>query len=189
MKLRKLLTLSIAMLGATAANFALAEGKMQSSLKEIPRASIKFDAGSSLLSESDKISLRRLITNARRDGTINQVTVAAWSDKALPHQGQKLLDADRDLADARAKSIKDFLKSEVKIDDVDTYNMAESSNWLARTFNTKDAELKSVFGRTGSDIPVTRDEFNVIKKEGGPSTGVAVVEFKPLHHSEVDQSM
>jgi hypothetical protein len=156
---------------------AFANSKM-GKMKSIPRATITFDDASSVLSESNKESLRKLVQNAEDKGTISQVTVAAWSDKSLPRQDQELLDADRKLASERADAIENFLESEMDIADVDTYNMAESANWLAKTFNTRDAELKSVFGRTGSEMPVTKNEFKVIKRAGGPSKAVAVVEFE-----------
>jgi hypothetical protein len=56
--------------------------------------------------------------------------------------------------------------------------MAEDSNWLAKTFNTKDAELKSVFSKKGTDTPITNTEYHLIKEEGGPSEAVLIVELK-----------
>jgi hypothetical protein len=177
MNLRKLLSLTIAAVAAlNFGSFAQAHG-----LQANPHAVISFDEGSALLTERDKSVLRSLVRDAVAKGTIDQITVAAWSDKTLPAQGRKLLDVDRDLAAERADAIKAFLKTDMEVADVDTYNMAENANWLARTFNTRDAELKSVFGRAGADVPVTKDEFYLIKKDGGPSMAVAIVEFKSMH--------
>lgn len=178
MNLRKLLILTIALLGTSGAGVALAHGNAKSAMKAVPHTAITFVDGSAMLTDSDKDSLRKLVQDARAKRTIDQVTVAAWSDNALPRQGQKLSDADRELAMNRADAIKDYLKTATEVSNVDTYNMAESSNWMARTFNTKDAELKSVFGKTGAEIPVTRDEFQVIRKEGGLSKAVVTVAFK-----------
>jgi hypothetical protein len=54
--------------------------------------------------------------------------------------------------------------------------MAEHANWLARTFDTREAELKSIFGKRGTETPITNEEFHVIKTAGGPSSAVIVVE-------------
>lgn len=145
-------------------------------MKSIPHVTISFDTGSAMLTESARTSLRDLVRNARAAGEIDQVTVAAWSDKALPTGKTDLAEADRDLADKRADAISSVLKTELEVGDVDTYNMAERANWLARTFNTRQAELKSIFAKKGADTPVTNAEFHVIKNEGGPSEAVVVVE-------------
>jgi hypothetical protein len=144
--------------------------------KMIPHASITFDAGSSFLTDADKTTLRRLVEEERAKGNVYDVTVAAWSDKKLPAMGKKLPDFDRELAANRADAIRDYLKTVMSVPVVETYNMAESANWLARTFNTKDSELKSMFGRTGAMAPLNKEEFRCIKAEGGPSTAVAVIE-------------
>lgn len=145
-------------------------------MKSIPHTTISFDTGSAMLSESARASLRDLIKDARATGTIDQVTVAAWSDKTLPMGKTDLAEADRDLAAKRADAISSVLKTELEVGDVDTYNMAERANWLARTFNTRQAELKSIFSKKGAETPVTNGEFHVIKNEGGPSEAVVVVE-------------
>ncbi len=145
-------------------------------MRSIPRETITFDQNSSFLTETDKATLRNLIQDARAAGPIHTVTVAAWSDKPLPRKGEKHSDVDRDLADARMKAIATYVRINTDIPDVDTYNMAEASNWLARMFGTTDAELKSVFSKKGGEAPVTNAEFQIIKNEGGPGLAVVVVE-------------
>ena len=147
------------------------------SMKDIPHTTVTFAAGSWMLSDADKANLVRLITDSKNKGTIDLVAIAAWSDKALPAKGQKLLDQDSDLADKRATVISDFVKAQPEVTSVSTFNMAEGSNWLARTFNTKDAELKSVFAKR-NEAPITNLEYKVIKNEGGPSEAVIVTEVK-----------
>jgi len=142
-------------------------------------ATIDFAPGSSVLSEAHRAALRSLIRENQSKGEIADVTIASWSDKALPPKGQKLLEMDSDLAENRADAIATFLKTELEVEEIDTYNMAESSNWLARTFGTKEAELKSLFAKKGEDTPpVTNEEFNIIKRTGGASMAVVVVEMK-----------
>jgi hypothetical protein len=149
-----------------------------SSMKDTPHTTITFEAGSARLSDLDKAALRKVVQEARSRGELDEVTVAAWSDRSLPERGSKLSDAVRNLADRRAKAIADVLKTDFAVSDVDTFNMAENSNWLARTFNTKEAELKSVFGRKGASTPIKNSEYMVIKETGGPSEAVVIAEIE-----------
>jgi hypothetical protein len=154
------------------------KGKTDIPKTEVSHAEISFAENSAQLSDSDKANLRNMIRDASEKGDISKVTVAVWSDKPLPQQNQKLLDSDRELASSRAEAISSFLQDEMKVD-VQTYNMAENSHWLARTFGTDEAELKSVFGRKGSEeAPVSNEQFRVIRDAGGPSKAVIVAEHK-----------
>lgn len=147
------------------------------SMKSIPYVTITFDNKSAVLTESDKTALRGVVEKARNKGVLTEVTVASWSDKVLPRQSQRLTDADRDLAIARSSVVADYLKNVLLVKaDVDTYNMAEASNWMARTFRTSDSELKSLFSKKGMQAPVTNAEFEVIKNEGAPCEAVVVIQ-------------
>jgi hypothetical protein len=170
MKLIKALTLSITL--GFAASGAYAKSKNDAALKS---AFVEFSAGSAKLTAADKNKLRQLVREGLTMGDIDHVTVAAWADKPLPAPRQSHNATDRGLADERLELIKDFLKTETEVYDVDTYSMAESANWLARTFNTREAELKSIFGRTDTDAPIRRSEFRVIRELGAPSRAVVVV--------------
>ncbi len=147
-------------------------------MKSVPHATIKFRENSATMSDADKATLRNLVRDARDRAPVAAVTVAAWSDKELPRNGEKLLGYDRELADKRADAVETYIKDSLDIGNVDTFNMAEDSNWLAKTFGTSDSELKSRFSRRGAAAPVTNAEFEVIKNEGGPSEAVVVVEYR-----------
>lgn len=134
---------------------------------------LSFQTSVADLSADGQAKLRELVAGIA-SGDIDRVEVAVWSDQAFPKTGDDLPKADRDLADNRIDKVKDFLKDTLDVGSVKAYNMAETSNWLARTFRTDDAELKSVFGKEGS-TPVARDDFNHIVKEGGPSKAVAIL--------------
>lgn len=167
-----------ALMYTTALAFFFATGDAQAKYEAsalTKSVSISFSPGASKLSESDKDELCALVRDGLKAGSIDYVTVAAWSDRAMPPQGKKLSDTDRGLAKERLQAISRFLKMEMEVADVDTYNMAENANWLARTFNTRDAELKSVFGRTDAEAPAKRAEFGAIRREGGPSLAVVVL--------------
>jgi hypothetical protein len=146
-------------------------------MKSIPYATITFDSNSAVLTDSDKAALRTVVEKARSKGTLSEVTVASWSDKKLPKQGQTLADEDRDLAVSRSGAIADYLKNVLMVKaDVDSYNMAETSNWMARTFRTSDAELKSQFSKQSAQTPVTNAEFQIIKNEGAPGEAIVVLQ-------------
>ncbi len=148
------------------------------SKSEIPNAQINFSENQAQLSDADKTELRNMIHDAKAKGDISKVVVAVWSDRSLPRQGEKVKDSDRELAASRAEAISSFLEDELKLD-VEAYNMAETSHWLARNFHTSEAQLKSVFGRKGAEeAPVTDAEFRVIRDSGGPGKAIIVAEQK-----------
>ncbi len=135
---------------------------------------IKFDEGSATLSTTAMSKLDEVVSQARSHGQIDQIRVAVWSDRLFSNNKNNLTSADKKLAAQRADSIKDYLKGTLGISSVALFNMAERSNWLARTINTDDAELKSVFAKRGS-TPVGHDEFRIFKENGEPQTAVVTV--------------
>jgi outer membrane protein OmpA-like peptidoglycan-associated protein len=153
------------------------QAEMQARADKISSSKVKFQEGSAALTEEHRNKLREMVKEARGRGEIEDVSIAAWSDKPLPAEGESLTEADRNLAEQRYEAVANFLRDELEIESVTTYNMAESANWLARTFNTDEAELKALFGREGEDAPrVKEPEFHVIRQHGGPSMAVVVIE-------------
>lgn len=134
---------------------------------------ISFKAGSSDLSEADKAALRTRVESLKSSGQIEKAHIAAWADKPFPKGKNDLARADRNLADSRIEKINSFLKDNLDLGNTDTFNMAEKSNWLARAFETNDAELKSLFGEK-LDSPVRSEDFQLIKKHGQPSKAVVI---------------
>jgi hypothetical protein len=144
---------------------------------------ISFAKGSDHLSDSAKTKLRSLINSARGsgdgNGRINALHAAVWSDHAFPANGKTdLSKSDRNLADKRIDSINGFMKNELNLSDIKTYSMAEKTNWFARAFNTKDAELKSLFAQRGAPSDVRVDSFRAVKAHGGPSKAVILLDLK-----------
>ena len=136
---------------------------------------ITFNMGSADLAEGDKTKIRELVTAVGSDNG-SRVEVVAWSDKPFPKTGADLPKMDRDLADQRTKNINNFIKDELNVSSlkIKTYNMAETSNWLARTFRTDEAELKSIFSKE-AQAPMARADYNVISKDAAPSKAIIVV--------------
>ena len=159
---------------------AFAAEKYEGVMGDIPHSIVTFDAGSAQLSDANKNKIREMILQSQAKMEIDRIAIAAWSDKALPKAGKNRSKSDRNLADKRIEAITTYAKAVLSTANIKTYNMAESSNWLARQLKTSDAELKSIFSKKGSEAPVTNAEFQLIKNEGGPSEAVVLVQRKAV---------
>ncbi len=137
-------------------------------------AVIRFSPGSADLNEATKAKLRDAVATIGLSN-VARVEIASWADKAFPKAGPDLPRVDRDLADKRLQQIDNFIRQELDISMLRTrtYSMAETSNWMARTLRTDEAELKSVFAKENQS-PIAREDFNVILNEGGPSKAVVI---------------
>ena len=143
-----------------------------------PNAAVTFEPGEAILTSDAKMKLNALAERAeatKRD--IAKIEIAAWADTATPKEGETLSKADRDLAQARAKAVQAYLKRSIKGKNTDTYNMAERANWLARVFDTSDAQLKGEVTNE-SENPLSREDFKIFKSQGTPSKAVVVVLMK-----------
>ncbi len=144
-------------------------------------AVITFKKGTSELTDSAKEELRSLVREANAAG-IEDIHVAVWSDKSFPKNNVDLPEKDRELASQRIDTLNTYLKDSLEVSDVDSYNMAEKSNFFSRAFNTKDADLKSMFTEAGAPANVEPQEFVIVQKKGGPSK--AVILIQPLEASQ-----
>lgn len=170
------ITTGIAVLFMALAPAAVALAETTSPDKLGPNTTISFKDNTAKLTSASKAKLDLLIKDAKIDGKINQVQVAAWSDNPAPRTDEELSRRDRRLADSRAKAIDNYLSKRSGVD-VKTFNMAERANWLARAFNTEEAELKKEIGQ-GGDAPLSNDELQIFKSNGRPSKAVVLVILK-----------
>jgi outer membrane protein OmpA-like peptidoglycan-associated protein len=150
-------------------------------------AVISFEPGKSDLTQANQAKLQDLVSKLGGGDKIGRVEVAAWSDKEFPRTGKDLPDSDQDLAEKRGEAIQDYLKNSLSISRVKNFNMAETSNWLARVFRTDDAEIKSVFSKD-MNAPMAREDFNLISKNGAPSRAVVVLVPKTKMASDKSSS-
>ncbi len=141
-----------------------------------PNTTLTFTPSHSALTEDSKEKLNALIKDARAHGRINEVQVAVWSDNPAPRRNENLSPADRKLAEERGETVGKYLKNHSKVS-ISTYNMAERASWLAKTFDTADAELKAEIG-TGKDVAMSKEEFQIFKNNGQPSKAVVLVIMK-----------
>jgi hypothetical protein len=142
-----------------------------------PSTTIAFQEGTASLTTDSKAKLDSLINTARETGKVDEVHLAAWSDNPIPVDKKELSEADQSLAENRIKAVKEYLRSPLKVSDISAHNMAKRSTWLSRTFGTKDAELKEEITK-GTDAPMSKEQFQVFKDQGKPSTAVLQVILK-----------
>jgi len=138
---------------------------------------VKFDEKSSTLTEGQKKELQNLVADAKSKGEIKEIKVMVWPDKEYPSAGVKAAKSDIELADARAKEIKKFMKDTLAVNDVDVYNMAERPNKLQEWLKTSEAKVKGTAEATGA-APRTKDETGFFGMKGQSSKAVALVFMK-----------
>ncbi|MGE4234379.1 MAG: hypothetical protein AB7F43_13715 [Bacteriovoracia bacterium] len=143
-----------------------------------PFTTIGFAYGQSDLSYEAKAKLDELMKRARAMANrIDEVRVAAWSDYPLPREGEQLTKVDRELAKKRLRSISTYLKKNLEASYVQSFNMAQRSNWLSRFFETPDAQLKTHFYENSNEL-MTKEEFRIFRDNGDVSTAVILVMMK-----------
>ena len=95
-------------LGTIIASTAIAKSdryNYKGAMKSIPHTTITFNAGSAVLSDSVKASIRSFVSDARELESIAGITIAAWSDRAVacrvtdsrirPHQPKRSLSSKK----------------------------------------------------------------------------------------------
>ncbi len=134
---------------------------------------IEFGLGSAALSDAAKVSLTKVVSQAKLAGKVDEVIVLSWSDLEYPSKNATTLPREqRNLAGERNRAIKSYLQSARDVD-VDTYNMAEKPNTLSKWFDTSDNQLKRAFLKAG--LPTTQDSP---KLEGKASRSVILVKIE-----------
>jgi hypothetical protein len=136
---------------------------------------VKFEKGSATLTDTERRTLRAMITAVRDDTKIENIIIAAWSDSQYPaKEGSKLSDADIKLASQRAENVKTVL-TELGASDIKIYSMAEHPSWIAKTFRTEEAKVK--LSLNGKHIEDRKAEViaQTLQSEGGPSSVVVIV--------------
>jgi hypothetical protein len=104
---------------------------------------LTFQPGSSKLTSAAKSRINELIRDAKASGKIEDIKVLSWADQEYPsEQAGKLSQAQRNLAEARTKEIRNHISAADNDIDVDAYNMAERPGAISRLMGTENAKLK-----------------------------------------------
>jgi hypothetical protein len=165
--MKTLITTSLLTMGLTAFAHTSANTSLQSVV-------ITFAPGDSTIDSTAMNLLNMAVAKAKNNGGIRKIEIAVWSDKDHPIRGNLPL-ADRQLANARIKKIKSVLNPDIgRMQRITSYNMAENSSWLARTFETSEAQLDSAYAKR-HPAAINREDFRIIKQEGAPSKAVVII--------------
>ncbi|MEN0059779.1 MAG: OmpA family protein [Bdellovibrio sp.] len=138
---------------------------------------VSFDQGRSTLNDSAKSEIRKIVDEAKQKGKIDELKVAAWADREYPTSGTKASKQDIDLADERARSVKNFIKDDLQVGSVNTYNMTERPNALQKFMRTDTAKTKTAMENTGA-APRTSDETGLFNQKAKSSKAVIMVYVK-----------
>ncbi|MFM6927090.1 MAG: hypothetical protein ACKOX6_01425, partial [Bdellovibrio sp.] len=129
---------------------------------------ISFEEGKTSLTDTSKQEIRDFIKTARDQGKIGEVKVAVWADREYPSPDTKASDADVKLANERAKELKGFLKKELAVNDVNTYNMTQRPNALQKFIHTPTANMKNTMEKMGA-APTTEKETGLFNQKAQAS--------------------
>lgn len=135
-------------------------------------AKIDFDRGSNILTSGDKKEINDLIKNARNKGKIEEVKILAWADQdfSMDSDSKKAPSKAVDLADARAKAIRSYIRDTFDFSDIDSHNMAARPGMMSKLFKTEDYELKKgtydADGTPFKAVPEPQKALVVVEMEG-----------------------
>ncbi|MNS60108.1 hypothetical protein D3C72_930890 [compost metagenome] len=113
-------------------------------------APVFFEPGTKALSRQEKTELQAFLTNIREKQKIKNIKVLAWADREYPEKKEKASEKQIALAKSRADEIQKYLKTDLKIDSVDTFNMAERPSKISEILKTQDYEVKSTAEAAGA---------------------------------------
>lgn len=138
---------------------------------------VNFDEGGTSIKAAEQSDLKNVIAKAKESGAIEEVKVIAWADREYPPKGAKASKSDIELANKRAEKIKKYLKEDLKVSDVKTYNMAERPNAVQDLFNTTANQVKQTMETTGA-APTSPQDTGVFGLRSKTSEAVVLVYLK-----------
>jgi hypothetical protein len=126
---------------------------------------LKFSLAAARLTEDQKKDLTSAVAAARMKGDIEKVKVLAWADKEYPQTQTKHDPADTELADNRAYEIKKYLKDNLAVSTVDTFNMTQRPSRIEKVLNTKDVQLKKHIEDESATEDMSKNSAFALKDE------------------------
>jgi len=141
---------------------------------------VEFDLGKTALSDGAKLDLDELKSEAEQAGDINEVRVIAWADKEYPPAEQKkYTSADIRIAEDRANNVRKYLKEQLHLKSITTYNMAKRPNLFQEMLKTPAAAIKDTLEKSGA-APHTEENTGLFGEKSKSSTAMILVFKKPL---------
>lgn len=170
-----LLSLAILISGSLASALISSETKnLANSIGATELAEIKFTESATGLTADQKKEINQVIANARSKGSIEEVKIMAWADKEYPMNKEKYSSQDIEIANKRLKAMQDYVRKQLKVSDVDVYNMAERPSRLEELFKTTDARVKQK-AEAGGAAPKEADEKGWFNLKGQASKALVMV--------------
>lgn len=139
-------------------------------------APVFFDPGVKALNTQEKTELQNFLSKIRQSDTIESVKVLVWADREYPKKLEKASAAQVDLAKVRAEAIKEYLLKEMKVDSVETHNMAQRPSKLSEIFKTEDYKVKKSAENSGA--APKKDEIGFFEEMGRSTTALVMVVVK-----------
>jgi light-regulated signal transduction histidine kinase (bacteriophytochrome) len=137
---------------------------------------INFSKNISELSEMQKTELKQAIMESEQKGQIEEVKILAWSDQEYPSENSKQSKSEIKLASQRVRQLKAFIKDDLKISNVGTYNMSKRPNDLQKLFNTADRKIKDTVASAGA--APTEGNTGLFETKAQASKGVVMIFMK-----------
>ncbi|WP_374073430.1 hypothetical protein [Bdellovibrio bacteriovorus] len=178
MKSTKLFVICLTLLSLVSIKaFAAVDSETETASKALGAkmaSEISFDEGQATLSDGAKEEIRSLVQTAKEGGKIDELKVAVWADREYPTKDTKASKSDIALAKKRADVIKSFIKDEMKVGSVNTYNMTERPNALQKFLRTPESKVKTTLETSGA-APRTSSETGVFGQKAKASRAVIMV--------------
>ena len=113
-------------------------------------AELNFEKGSTRISDEGYSSLDGLVQKSMRSGSVKEIKVMSWADRAYPTKSQPALSSQqKKLADHRNQKVKEYLKRAYPSLNVSVYNMAKRPNLIEDLFETSDSRTKKTIESAG----------------------------------------
>jgi hypothetical protein len=138
---------------------------------------MEFSKGATVVSTGAQESLRNTLNEASAKGTVDHVAIMAWSDLEYPTKHTPATTASVALADRRLSSLETYLKTQLNVSSVTTYNMAKRPNSAQELLHTKTAKVKDTAELEGA-APSTKNETGIFGQKGQASKAVVMVFLK-----------
>lgn len=93
---------------------------------------VVFQKNATNLTDAQKDELRSVISTAASRGTIDHVKIMAWSDIDYPAQAINQTKGEVAMTQDRLSYLQSFLKSDLKVANIETYNMTDRPDSIDR---------------------------------------------------------
>jgi len=176
--------------GACAAHgaWAMVTSETEAAARKLGASSageVEFDLGKADLTDLSKDDLNELKSEAEQAGDIKEVRVIAWADKEYPPSEQKkYTTADIRLSEERANNVKSYLKDQLHLKSITTYNMAKRPNVFQEMLKTPSAAIKNTLEKSGA-APHSEENTGLFAENSKSSTVLVLIFKKSMQDNKL----